>query len=105
MPLAARDRRALAARSHALKPRVTISAEALTPGAIAQVRNAFGSEALLKVRIRASNKAECLESASELAQATAAELVACVGRVALLYRPSPTDAPELEGARPPEGAD
>lgn len=88
MPLSSRERRALAARGHRLKPSVIIRAGELSAATVAQVRGAFGEKELIKIRISTDDRAACTQAAIELAERIPCELVQRVGRVALLYRPA-----------------
>lgn len=87
MSLDSRSRKDLLARSHPLRPTVTLSTN-LTDAAVAQVRTAFGSRELLKVRVQADSTAECDEVAARLAREVPCELVKRVGHVVILFRPA-----------------
>ena len=93
MPLSARQRQALLAASHTLKPTATLSADGLTEAAVEHVRASFTGRELLKVRIHADSGAECDAAAEELARRLPCALVKRLGRVAVLYRPSPDADP------------
>lgn len=87
MPLSGRQRRELAAQAHALKARITIAADELTPAAVHHVRQALASAGLLKVRIRTHDREAFQRTAEQLARAVPCELVQRIGRVVVLYRP------------------
>ncbi len=93
MPLSSKARQTLLAESHKLKPAAILSADALTDAAVAHVRAAFAGRELVKVRIQADSGAQCDAAAAELAQRVPCEIVKRVGRVVVLYRPSPGAAP------------
>jgi RNA-binding protein len=97
MRLSSAERRALAAQGHRLKAHVIIRADELSDAVLAHVRRAFGERELLKVRISADDREQCLRAAQELAERIPCELVQRVGRVALLYRP-PDEADDRQVA-------
>jgi RNA-binding protein len=88
MRLSSAERRALAAKGNRLKARVIIRANELSDATVAHVRQAFGDNELIKVRISTDDRQRCLQAAQEIAERIPCELVQRVGRVALLYRPA-----------------
>lgn len=102
MGLSSRERRALAARGNRLKAHVTIRADELSDATVAHVRQAFGDQELIKVRISSDDRHQCLAAAQELARRIPCELVQRVGRVALLHRPVPEidNQPESQPSSP-----
>jgi len=99
MGLSSAERRALTAQGNRLKARVIIRADELSDATVAHVRQAFGDKELIKVRISTDDRAQCLQTAQELAERIPCELVQRVGRVALLYRPA-TDESGQRGQQP-----
>ncbi len=91
MPLSATQRKALAAQANRLKAVVTISADVITPAVIDHVRHCFTERALLKLRINAPSGDECDAAVQRLVAEVPCERIARVGRVAVLYRPLPTE--------------
>ena len=86
MSLSSTERRTLVARSHALQPVLSIAPETLRDSVIENVRTAFNTRDLLKVRITADNAEECERVATEVAARVPCEFVKRIGRVVLLYR-------------------
>lgn len=94
MALSGKARRALLARAHALKARVTLRAGAINDAAVEHVRAALAAQPLLKVRIQTDDRNECDAAARTLAEQLGCELVRRIGRVVVLYRPdAQPDAP------------
>lgn len=93
MQLPANQRRALIAAGHHLKAALTVSADHIEDSVVAHVRQAMTRHPLLKVRIAADRGSDCDAAAATLAERVPCALVQRVGRVALLYRPAPEDAP------------
>lgn len=83
----AAQRRRLAVRAHHLKACLNVGRGGLTEAVLQEIRQAFGSTDLIKVRIRADNAAETDEVAAEMASRVPCHLVRRVGRVIVLYRP------------------
>jgi RNA-binding protein len=87
MPLSTKQRKDLLARSHPLKPAVIVNANAeLSDTVVEQVRSAFTSHEVIKVRIAAETGAATDTIATELAARVPCELVRRVGRILILYR-------------------
>lgn len=106
--LTSKQRAALRAQAHGLKPTLHVGKEGVTDAARRALDQAFANQALVKIRV--------LETAPETARDTAEALsgqastvVQVAGRNAVLYRPQPEDestkrkkSPKLTpGGRPP----
>lgn len=89
MPTDAKHRRTLSAKGHHLKATVSVSADELSDAVIAHLRRSFAGRELLKLRIHADGRDECDAVAAELARRVPCEVVRRIGRVLLLYRPTP----------------
>ena len=87
MPLDAKTRADLLAASHALKPLVQLADEGLSASAVAQVERTLQHHELLKIRLQSKDREANDATAADLAKRTGSQLVARIGRVALLYRP------------------
>ncbi|MFG0316048.1 MAG: YhbY family RNA-binding protein [Planctomycetota bacterium JB042] len=87
------QRRWLRSRAQTMKPTVRLGGEGVTETARAEVLAALDRTELLKVRLHAGRDRKA--DAAMLAEATGSALAGLVGRVALLYRPSPA-GPLLE---------
>ncbi|MBW7904472.1 MAG: YhbY family RNA-binding protein [Phycisphaerae bacterium] len=86
MALDQKRRRELVAAGHALRATISVSAEGVSEGLVAHVREALAHHELVKVRVQTEDRADCDRIAAELARALGCELVQRVGRVALLHR-------------------
>lgn len=96
MSLTSRERKALLAASHALRPAMTIAPDGLTDAVIDHLRRCFSGTALLKLRVQTSDRATCDALADRLVNRVPCELVRRVGRVLVLYKP--TESVEDPGA-------
>jgi len=88
MGLNSQQRQQLLARAHGLAPALTVAADRLVPAVVEQVGSYLSQHELAKVRIRAIDRQACDRAAAELARLVPCELVARIGRVAILYRPA-----------------
>jgi RNA-binding protein len=94
MPIALRPRQRahLKARAHALEPVVQIGQSGASSAAIAEVDRALTAHGLIKVKL-AGDRDQRDELAKALSAGTDAAIVQQVGRIAVLWRPRPDDAP------------
>ncbi len=90
--LDSKTRKVLKARAHHLKPVVRIGQEGLSPGVEAETARSLAHHHLIKVHIHNGEREERKLLAQQLAQATDAELVHIIGKVAILYREPEEDA-------------
>lgn len=95
-----KDRRALRALGHHLKPVVQIGQQGVTPAVVEATSEALDTHELIKVKVLESAPAGRFETARELAEASSSQLVQVLGRTMLLYRP----LPEEKKRRPPKAA-
>lgn len=101
--LAGKDRRALRALGHHLKPVVQIGQQGITVGIIDAAAAALDDHELIKVKVLEGAPVDRKEAAEELARETGAELAQVLGRTFLLYKPHPTE-PKIRVGEPPRAA-
>lgn len=97
-----KERRALRALGHHLRPVVQIGQQGVSPAVVEATSEALDTHELIKVKVLESAPEDRFETARALAEATSSELVQVLGRTILLYRPSPED--EAPKRRPPKAA-
>lgn len=85
--LTPRERARLKAQAHALEPLVHVGQAGLTAAVIAEVDRALTAHELIKVKVAITDRVERDDLCGKLASATGAEVVARVGKVAVLWRP------------------
>ena len=78
--------RYLRGKAHALKPVVMLGHKGLTDNVVAETRQALRDHELIKVRVRATDRAQRNAALAELAARAACTLVTRIGHVAVLYR-------------------
>jgi len=94
--LTARQRHALRARAHGLKPLVIVGEGGAADGVIREIDRCLAHHQLVKVRVNAADRAQREGLIERIRAATRAELVARVGHVATLYRANPERPPILK---------
>jgi RNA-binding protein len=87
--LTSRQRAFLKGHSHDLKPVVLLGQKGITQAVLREVREAVAVHELIKVRLVGDDAAALQETAETLVHGTGAELVARIGKVALLFAPHP----------------
>ena len=83
------QRKYLRGLGHALKPVVIVGDKGLTATVLAEVESALGHHELIKVRLRAGERALRDGMIDELCKSSGADLVQRTGNIALLYRRNP----------------
>jgi RNA-binding protein len=91
--LTPRQRALLKSRAHSLEPFVQVGQAGLSDGVIAETDRALTAHGLIKVRLNGVDRAARAELVSGLCARTSAAAVQQVGRVLILWRPRPDDAP------------
>jgi RNA-binding protein len=92
-PLTARERANLKARAHALEPVVQAGSAGVTDRLVTEVDRALTAHELIKVKVGADDRAERAAIGEEICARTGATAVHRVGKVVILWRPRPADAP------------
>jgi len=92
-PLTARQRATLKARAHALEPTVTIGQAGVSDAVVAEADRALTAHGLIKVRIGGADRDARAEMRDALCTRTDATAVQSVGKILVLWRPRPDDAP------------
>ena len=80
--------RFLRGKAHALKPVVMLGHKGLTDSVIAETVQALRDHELIKVRVRAADRAQRDDWLARLVSQSACTLVTRIGHVAVLYRPA-----------------
>jgi len=86
MTLTEKQQRFLRGKAHALKPVVMLGHKGLTDNVVAETVQALGVHELIKVRIRAADRAARDALLSDLIARAECALVNRIGHVAILYR-------------------
>jgi len=86
MPLTEKQRKHLRGLGHDLKPVVMIGDAGLTDGVVKEADRALHDHELIKIKVRAGDRAARDALIESLAQRTTSELVTRIGHVAVLFR-------------------
>lgn len=87
MALTAKHRKYLKALAHHLDPVVRLGRGRISPEVIAETVRCLEAHELVKVRVDLDDGDERKTLAAQLATDTGAELVATLGKVAMIYKP------------------
>lgn len=98
--LTTRERAHLKARAHALEPKVMVGHGGLTPAVLAEIDRALTAHELIKVKILADDREAREAVGDNICSGTDSATVQRVGKVIVLWRPKPDEAP---GAASPAG--
>ncbi len=90
--LLGKQRRALRARAHHLKPVVNVGAAGLSDGVLAELGVALDEHQLVKIRITADDREQRRKLIEDLCRKANAELIQRIGHTAVLYRERPVAA-------------
>ena len=96
--LTPRERQALKARAHALKPVVLLGAAGLSPAVLAEIDRALGAHALIKVKVPGDDRALREELFATAADALSAARVQAIGKLLVFYRPIPDEDETRSGS-------
>ena len=90
--LLGKQRRALRARAHHLKPVVSVGTAGMSDGVLAELGIALDQHELVKIRIAADDREQRKKLIDDLCTGTNAELIQRIGHTAVLYRERPASA-------------
>jgi RNA-binding protein len=83
------ERAELRAEAHHLQPSVHVGQNGITPSLIGSLDDALRTHELVKVKLGKTSEIKPKDAASELASATASDVVQVIGRTATFYRENP----------------
>jgi RNA-binding protein len=94
------ERRALKARAHPLVPVVLVGDKGLTGAVLAEIERAVAVHELIKIRVQAE-KAARAAMLGEICAKTNASAVQHIGKILVVYRKKPPEAPQPKERRVP----
>ena len=89
MTLTGKQRAELRGEAHHLTALVHVGQHGITPTVVGALDDALRTRELVKVQLGRSVEAKPKDAATELAQATASQVVQVIGRTATFYRENP----------------
>ena len=96
VPLSPKERQALKARAHGLKPVVLLGNAGASSPVIKEIDRALASHELIKVRVPGDDRAERDTLFTKLADTLSAARVQAIGKLLVFYRPAPEEAVAAE---------
>lgn len=101
LQLTADERRALRARAHALNPVVSISQNGLSEAVLKEIDVSLASHELIKVRVYGDDRDAREAWLTEICEKLDAAAVQHIGKLLVIYRPSPALTAKKSGAGKP----
>lgn len=93
--LSIQERKRLRQIGHALNPVVMIGGQGLTENVIEETARALNDHELIKVKIGGEDREARAAVIEAIAEATGAEVVQTIGKIALLYKKAKPQNPKL----------
>jgi putative YhbY family RNA-binding protein len=87
------QRSALKARAHALEPVVLVGDAGLSPSVMSEIDRSLAAHELIKIRVCGDDRHAREESLRQICSALDASPVQHIGRILVIYRPRPHEAP------------
>lgn len=101
LQLTADERRALRARAHGLNPVVSISQNGLSDAVLKEIDASLNSHELIKVRVYGDDRDAREAYLAEICEKLEAGAVQHIGKLLVIYRPSPELAAKKAAAAKP----
>lgn len=89
LELTPKERQALKARAHGLKPVVLLGSKGLNPSTFAEIDRALTAHELIKVRVPGDDRDEREAQFARIADHLSAARVQSIGKLLVLFRPTP----------------
>lgn len=100
--LSPKERQALKARAHGLKPVVLLGNAGLSGPVMKEIDRALTSHELIKVKVPGDDREARDSVFAEVAEALSAARVQAIGKLLVMYRPAPEEAVSPPVKRTPE---
>lgn len=103
--LTPKERQALKALAHGLKPVVLLGSAGLSPAVVREIDRALLAHELIKVKVPVEDRAEREDIFASVAESLSAARVQTIGKLLVLFRPAPEQeeassaAPHQKGSR------
>ncbi|MGQ4878190.1 ribosome assembly RNA-binding protein YhbY [Billgrantia sp. LNSP4103-1] len=99
MSLSQAQKKAFRSIGHHLNPVVTVSENGVSEGVLAELDRALADHELIKVKLALAERDDRAAMLEELLNASGAERVQTIGKMALLYRRNPKANPKLSNVQ------
>jgi len=104
LQLTADERRALRARAHGLNPVVSISQNGLSESVLKEIDASLKSHELIKIRVYGDDRGAREAYLAEICEKLDAAAVQHIGKLLVVFRPSPDSAARSAPPRPSRAA-
>ena len=98
-PLTSAERRALRARAHALEPVVIVGSTGLTGTVLAEIERSLAAHELIKIRVPEAGREQRETLLGSVCAQTGAAPVQHIGKVLVVFRARPPEAPSPGAGR------
>jgi len=102
--LTPKERQALKALAHGLKPVVLLGSAGLSPAVVKEIDRALLAHELIKVKVPGDDRTEREELFASLAESLSAARVQAIGKLLVLFRPAPEEEEQLPEAPRQKGS-
>lgn len=99
LQLSSDERRALRARAHDLNPVVSIAENGLTEAVLKEIETNLKAHELIKIRVYGDVRADREAYLEKICSELGAAAVQHIGKLLIVYRPDPTRAAAVNGAK------
>jgi putative YhbY family RNA-binding protein len=89
--LTPKERQALKARAHGLKPVVLLGSSGLSAAVLKEIDRALAAHELIKIRVPDDDRDERDRVFADVAEALSAARVQAIGKLLIMYRPAPEE--------------
>ena len=96
IPLTPKERVHLKGRAHALEPIVQVGQGGLSDAVVVELERALTAHGLIKVKINGTDREARHAMAEAICARTGAAEVQRVGKIIVLWRPTPVDDPDAQ---------
>lgn len=103
MSLSQAQKKAFRSIGHHLSPVVTVSENGVSEGVLAELSRALNDHELIKVKLALPERDDRSAMLETLLEASGAERIQTIGKMALLYRHNPSANPKLSNVQRFEG--
>jgi len=86
MPISSKQRKALKAKAHHLKPVIRIGQHGTSEGVVAETDLALNTHELIKVQVQQGERDDRHAAIEILCQKTESELIQYIGKIFIIYR-------------------
>ncbi len=86
MTLNTKQKQALKAQAHKLKPVILIGGKGLTPSVLKEIDGALNHHELIKIRIASNDRDARRAMLAEITEATQSQLIQTIGNIGVFYR-------------------